>query len=62
MIYFIFFASVCAFYFNKEINECIRQFASFLEFMHENNPLLLDYYDNVKNKNKTKNANFTNLF
>ena len=46
MIYFIFFASVCAFYFNKEINECIRQFASFLEFMHENNPLLLDYYDN----------------
>lgn len=54
MIYESFFLALCIFYFRKDLsvllnnykfNEKIRIFIEFMEFIHENNPLLLSYYE-----------------
>jgi hypothetical protein len=49
MIYFIFFMSVWAVYFKKELTEIIVEFHKFLEFIHNENPLLLTYYEEDDN-------------
>ena len=57
MIYFLFFMTICALYFEKEVNKYAFEFYKFLEFIHENNPLLLNYYDEKegeKEENKEK--------
>lgn len=45
MIYFLFFVSVVAFYFEEEVRKYALQLFDFIEFIHDNNPLLLQYYD-----------------
>ena len=37
--------AVFACYFEKEIKKYVFEIYKFLEFIHENNPLLLQYYD-----------------
>lgn len=45
MIYFIFFMSVWAYYFKKEITEIMMEIHKFVQFIHNENPLLLTYYE-----------------
>jgi len=45
MIYFLFFVSAVAFYFEEELRKYALQLFDFMEFIHDNNPLLLQYYD-----------------
>ena len=46
MIYFLFFFSVFIFYFEEEVRKYTLYFVDFIEFIHYNNPLLLQYYEN----------------
>jgi len=46
MIYFLFFVAVCTLYFENEIKKYAFEVYKFIEFIHENNPLLLNYYEN----------------
>lgn len=45
MIYFVFFMAVFACYFEKEVKKYVFEIYKFIEFINENNPLLLQYYD-----------------
>lgn len=45
MIYFLFFLAVCSFYFEEEVKKYAFELCKFVEFIHENNPLILEYYD-----------------
>ena len=45
MIYFLFFAAAFTFYFEEEVKKCAFELYKFIEFIHKNNPLLLQYYD-----------------
>ena len=54
MIYFLFFMAICALYFEKEVNKYAFEVSKFLEFIHENNPLLLNYYDEKEEEEKEK--------
>lgn len=45
MIYISMFIAFCLFYFEKEIKQNIQEFCKFMEFIHENNPLILSYYE-----------------
>ena len=45
MIYFLFFIAMCALYFEEEVKKYAFEVSKFLEFIHENNPSLLNYYD-----------------
>lgn len=59
MIYFLFFMAICALHFKEEVKKYAFEFSKFLEFIHENNPLLLDFYDEevkeVKEDKKEEN-------
>jgi hypothetical protein len=45
MIYFLFFVSAFVIYFEEEVRKYALQLFDFMEFIHNNNPLLLQYYD-----------------
>ena len=45
MIYFSLFAAFCIIYFKEELENYLKEFNKFIHFIHENNPLLLSYYD-----------------
>ena len=50
MIYFSFIVAVCFIYFEKEMREYALKIFDFIEFMHDNNPLLLSYYEEQEQK------------
>lgn len=55
MIYFLFFICVCSFYFEEEIREYSSKTLDFIKFIHDNNPLLLSYYEDEKEEEEQKN-------
>ncbi len=57
MIYFLFFVAVFTLYFEEEVKKCAFEIYKFVEFIHENNPLLLNYYDY---ENEEENLEFYN--
>ena len=61
MIHFLFFMAICALYFKKEVNKYAFEVFKFLEFIHENNPLLLHYYeDEIKEDEIKEDENIKN--
>jgi len=51
MIYFLFFVTAFIVYFEEEVKKYAFEVYKFIEFIHENNPLLLHYY-NYENENE----------